>query len=946
MFRRYYNIAAINAYVATTSILINFLLAHYNIRLIYCIPSIEPIQLTPYSSDKYATPLVGHQRQQQHRQKLVLGIDGGTESIRACFFDANSGQVVGTSCSSSYTTYHPNPRWAEQDPDEWWQCCGIAVRQAIASLNNNNTNNTNNNSTNTMIDSSEIDRNKNINNNLQSYEICAITIDTTCCSVVALDKNMDPLRKCLLWMDQRSALQTQQIIQQCYGDPAITINGNGDGPISAEWMTPKAMWIQQNEPQIWDQACTICEYQDYMNYKLTNIMCASSCNAVTRWHWDGTKCCTAKNENDIDDNISDDSVRFPGRPLSLYKKLGIYDIIHKLPSKCVPMGTQIGLLTNDAADHLGLLPNIPVIQGGPDAFVGMIGLGCIESGQLCLITGSSHLHCVVTSKPNTASGIWGAYRNAPIQSLNFAEGGQSSTGSILRWAKRLFGGIDANSNTADISSSNSDVTYKVLDAEAEMIDPGADGLVALETFQGSRTPVTDPFARGALIGLTLSHTRGHIWRALLESVCYGTRACIEGLAAAGHTCDEIIIAGGVTRSDMWLQMHADITGKIVTVCENSDAPLLGCAILASAGVGIYKNVPDAVKAMVRTSKHIHPNMSKTHEYDSLYRTAYTKMLPTVQPIVHAIHNLRGGSSQEELFVPFNDDVDSTTIFNESKSNDIYKSARHDEKSIIISPSILACDWSNIEKEVHRCCTCTIGNKNQPLRLHIDIFDGVYLNSPNAFTFGPQMVVAIRNSIQSYLNIMERSQHQQSTNKMNTPTIIMDLHMCVDRPERFVQTLLNITTPYIDCCFIFQWEALANNTKNAQALIQQIINNGMKCGISINPSTNIKEIYPLLLQSNDDTNSNRINVINVLCVEPGFGGQAFQSNIALQKVEALQQFRNHNQQCNFQIMVDGGINNVTCRNVCDVGADIAVVGTFLFQHIDLIDGIKALQQCLQ
>ena len=107
------------------------------------------------------------------------------------------------------------------------------------------------------------------------------------------------------------------------------------------------------------------------------------------------------------------------------------------------------------------------------------------------------------------------------------------TGSIIRWAKILFGAESLD--------------YKDLDLEAESIEPGSDGLIALETFQGSRTPETDPLVRGALVGLTLSHTRAHVWRAFMEAVCFGTRACIDGLESAGHECEEIIIAGGTTR---------------------------------------------------------------------------------------------------------------------------------------------------------------------------------------------------------------------------------------------------------------------------------------------------------------------------------------------------------------------------------------------------------------
>ena len=125
--------------------------------------------------------------------------------------------------------------------------------------------------------------------------------------------------------------------------------------------------------------------------------------------------------------------------MSLYQKVGMPELADKLPSKCLPMGSLVGTLTKEAAEHCNLPEGLPVAQGGPDAFVGMIGLGCIHPKQLCLITGSSHLHCVVTSEPNTAPGTWGAYRGAPLPGTNFAEGGQSSTGSIIRWAKALFG---------------------------------------------------------------------------------------------------------------------------------------------------------------------------------------------------------------------------------------------------------------------------------------------------------------------------------------------------------------------------------------------------------------------------------------------------------------------------------------------------------------------------
>ena len=109
----------------------------------------------------------------------------------------------------------------------------------------------------------------------------------------------------------------------------------------------------------------------------------------------------------------------------------------------------------------------------------------------------------------------------------------------------------------------------------------------------------------------------------MEAVCYGTRACIEGLAKAGHNCDEIVIAGGATRSSLWLQMHADVTGKPVVACENADAPLLGCAVLASVQAGIHDSVQDAVDSMVRIHKRVEPSVEASAKYSELYSQVYS-----------------------------------------------------------------------------------------------------------------------------------------------------------------------------------------------------------------------------------------------------------------------------------------------------------------------------------
>ena len=383
------------------------------------------------------------------KQSIVVGIDGGTESIRACCFDAYTGNIIGTSHAVPYKTTHPQPGWAEQNPEEWYTNLCEAIKGALSTINS---------------DDSE-------------YEVKALCCDTTCCSVVALSSSYKPLRPCLLWMDARSANQAEKIMTVANSKatslgqsileafPELRVNSHGEGPISAEWLLPKSMWIKQNEPDVWDNAEVICEYQDYINYRLTGKMVASSCNAAVRWHHDGWEAI----QNNDDENDNGDTNR--GRPMTLYKALDMEDLADKLPMKTLAMGDVVGGLTEQAAKDMGLPVNTKVIQGGADAFVGMIGLGTIRPNQICLITGSSHLHCLLTPSATSAPGTWGAYRGAPLPNLNFAEGGQSSTGSLVRWVRDLIS-----------SGSDGEVSYKVLDDEASNIAPGCDGLVALETW--------------------------------------------------------------------------------------------------------------------------------------------------------------------------------------------------------------------------------------------------------------------------------------------------------------------------------------------------------------------------------------------------------------------------------------------------------------------------------
>ena len=477
----------------------------------------------------------------------VIGIDGGTEGLRAHIFDV-SGRSHGVG-KGSYITNFPEPGQAEQNPEDWWAAAGVAVREALAV------------------------------SKINPEQISAIACDTTSCTVVALDYTGKPLRPALLWMDVRAHREAADIAG-C-GDPALRINGGGHGPVSPEWMLPKALWMKRHQPELFGQAAMVGEYQDYMTLKLTGKWAASLNNITMRWHY--------QTEHD-------------GWPVSMLKTLGLEKLTQLWPNEIVAPGKIIGPLIDSAAAHLGLKAGTPVVQGGADAFIGMIGLGVTQPGDLALITGSSHLHLGVAGHSVNARGVWGTYQDCVYPGKPVIEGGQTSTGSVIAWFKRNFA---------------PDIEFDQLNAEAAGLAPGAEGLLAIDHFQGNRTPHTDALARGAITGLSLKHTPAHVYRALIESVCFGTRLIIETFGDA-FDAKRIVVAGGATRSPFWLQVHADTLGLPLLLTEETEACALGSAILAAVGAGHYSTIESACASMVRVAQTIEPDMGAHAAYAPIY----------------------------------------------------------------------------------------------------------------------------------------------------------------------------------------------------------------------------------------------------------------------------------------------------------------------------------------
>lgn len=439
---------------------------------------------------------------------------------------------------------------------------------------------------------------------VEASALKGMAIGATSSTVLPIDKDGNPLTPAILWMDTRATSQAQKI--NYTGHPILEFSGGQD---SVEWMLPKTLWLKEERPEIYNQAYRIVEELDWINLRLTGRLVASKCTATCKWNYA--------------DTTGGWSDRF-------MQQIGLEDFRDKIPTEVVPIGSPIGVITAETAAELGLPVGIKVFQGGIDAHMCMLGLGVVNPGQMGVIMGTSFVHLALTKEPVFHPGLWGPYPGAVLEGLWLLEGGQVSSGSLTRWFKdQLAGDLTENDTGED--------PYAILARQAAEVSPGSDGLIMLDTWQGNRTPYRDPLARGAAVGLTLSHTRAHLYRAMLESVAYGTRNILEAFDVADCPVNELIASGGVLKNPVWMQIIADVTGVPLRKAGFTEAGVLGCAIAAFSGLGIYKDLPEAAAAMVQYGETVLPNLQNRELYD-FYFEGYKRTYQLLSPEMHKMHD--------------------------------------------------------------------------------------------------------------------------------------------------------------------------------------------------------------------------------------------------------------------------------------------------------------------
>jgi ribulokinase len=510
-----------------------------------------------------------------------MGIDAGTEAVKAGLFDATGRRIaIG---ARPYTTTFPRPGWAEQNPNEWWESLAGAVRDCLARA--------------------EVD----------PIHIAGICAAATTCTLVPLAADGTALRPAWLWMDVRAAEQAAHIYAT--GHAALRYCHAG---VNAEWMAPKALWFKQEQPELYAQTAYLCEYADWIAYKLTGNFTLNLNTITQRWFYHAPS---------------------GGWPSDFFAAIGLDGVEAKFPQRIFKAGDVIAPLLPSAAHALGLPAGIPVAAGGGDAFIGLLGQGVTAPGEMGIVMGSSNVLSALSAHAIQIPGLFGSFPDALIPGLELVEAGQAATGSILAWFQRHFAreldaapvpaqGRTEGSGRTPLPAQQGVSPFQILDQEAAQAPIGSEGLIVLDYFQGNRTPHVDAYARGAVWGLSLQSSRGHLYRALMEGIAYGLCEIMETFESHHFAVSRIIASGGATRSALFMQIYADVLGRALFVTAEPEASLLGAAVTAAAGAQLYPSLSASSRAMVSTAGLYQPDPLRHAEYgfyQRKYRETYRRL---------------------------------------------------------------------------------------------------------------------------------------------------------------------------------------------------------------------------------------------------------------------------------------------------------------------------------
>lgn len=502
--------------------------------------------------------------------KYLLGTDIGTSGTKTVLMSLEGELLAQDVCE--YDVLTPKPLYAEQWPEVWYHAVIETIRNTVKEAG------------------------------VPKEEIAGLAVSGLYGgSGIPLDENMEPVRPCMIWMDRRAEEEARWALQTAGEEKLQSVTQNGADPY---YGYTKILWMKNHEPENWKKTKLFLPPNAYVIYRLTGEIAIDYSSAgniggifdMNKREW------------------SEEMMELLGIPKE------------KMPQKLVASTEIVGGLTEDAAQLLMLCEGMPVVAGGIDCGAANIGMGVLESGVYAAAIGTSMCAALISDQPIDRKGliVW-PYLYRPKE-LSYYFAGAATAGAIVKWFRQVMCRYELEQEKEGGKNA-----YDILNEWAEKIPPGSEGLLVLPYFMGERSPIWDSNARGTIFGLTLAHTKGHIYRAFLEAVAYSLRDAME--ATGVHLGGRILLAGGVTRSKVWRHIFADVTGCEI-VCPIHDVEAnLGDVILAGIGTGLlnYK----AVEKWQTLDEPVRPDR-KTHEvynkYYRIYKSLYKNLKGNMKEI--------------------------------------------------------------------------------------------------------------------------------------------------------------------------------------------------------------------------------------------------------------------------------------------------------------------------
>ncbi|MGZ8651795.1 MAG: xylulokinase [Actinomycetota bacterium] len=493
---------------------------------------------------------------------VAIGVDVGTTGARAVAVEAGGGVVAAR--SSGYPLLTPHPQWTEQDPSGWWS----ATREVLTAV------------------SGECRE--------AGHAVVGVGLTGQMHGSVFLDRSGEVIRPAILWNDQRTGGQCEEITRRVGAERLVEITGN---PALTGFQAPKVLWLRDEEPANYERVAKVLLPKDYVRLKLADEFATDASDAA------GTLF------------------------LDLRERTWSPEVLDALdvPAEWLPPVLEgpdfTGTVSAGVAGELGLPTGIPVAAGGGDNAAAAVGTAVTRTGLMSSSIGTSGvLFAHADEAAVDPSGRIHAFAHAVPGRYCLLAVTLSAGGSLRWWRDQT--GLD----------------YEALVAEAETVPAGSEGLVFLPYLTGERTPHLDPLASGAFVGLTARHTRGHMTRALMEGVLFSLRDGIEIMRGLGVRPTEIRAIGGGATSPLWLRLQADVYGAAVHRLAIEEGAAYGAALLGHVAAGTFSTVDEATEVVRTLDETTEPDPKLAGVYEDTYGV-YRSLYATLRDDMHRLARL-------------------------------------------------------------------------------------------------------------------------------------------------------------------------------------------------------------------------------------------------------------------------------------------------------------------